>query len=228
MVRVLLIVGIAGGLPTVDNDIRLGDVVVGTEIIRYKAGDATGDGSEHTNHVEPPGRALFTGTQGLAVQLDEGLDIHQLLEETFVKTQKIKDDYQQPRNRRDRLLKADYEHASSCECLSSNPIDENTIVVRSDRPEYDRIKVHTGEIGSANEVLNDAAIRDKVASDLGILCSRQEPPSSINKFPCLHIRGICDYSILHKHEAGMVMLLLQLRCMQRSFCKPWPLKKSGE
>ncbi|KAJ5092966.1 hypothetical protein N7456_008827 [Penicillium angulare] len=200
MVRVLLIVGIANGLPTANNDVRLGDVVVGTEIIRYKVGDATGGAFEYTSHVEPAGRALFGGTQGLAVQLDEGLDLHQLLEETFVKTQKIKDDYQQPRNHRDQLLKADYGHASSCECLSSNPLDENTIIVRPDRPAYDRIKVHNGKIGSTDEVLNDSTIRDKVAKDLDILCSKQGPASSINSFPCLHVRGICDYSDSHKYE----------------------------
>ncbi|KAJ5717619.1 hypothetical protein N7488_003265 [Penicillium malachiteum] len=199
MIRVLLIVGIAGGIPSPRHDIRLGDVVVGTEIVRYEIGDATEE-LNYTSHIEPPGRALFTGTQGLAVQLDEGLDLHELLEKTFTKTQKIKDDYQRPRNRLDRLLKADYEHASSCECLSSGAIDENTLVARTDRPEYDRITVHTGRIGSTHITLNDAGKRDRAGKELGILCSKQEPSSSTNKFACLHIRGICDYSDSHQNH----------------------------
>ena len=198
MVRILLIAGIAGGIPTLKNDMRLGDVVVGTEIIRF-AGGATGE-LKHTSHVEPPGRALFTGAQGLAVQLDEGLDLHELVEKTFVKTQKIKDEYQQP-TRADRLLKEDYQHASSCECLSSSPMDENTLVIRPDRPEYDRIKVHTGRIGSTENILRDSRIRDGAGKELGILCSKQEPAPSANKFPCLHIRGICNYSDSHSNEA---------------------------
>ncbi|KAJ6095453.1 hypothetical protein N7486_006199 [Penicillium sp. IBT 16267x] len=178
------------------NDIRLGDIVVGTEIIRY-VGAAT-DEFEHSSHVEPPGRALFTGTQGLAVQLDEGLDLYNLLEKAFTKTQKIKDDYQKPRDCIDRLWKADYEHDPSCECLSS--LDETKLVSRPKRPDYDRIKVHSGKIGSTDKLTSHAGVRDNIRKKLGVLCSKEEPASAANKFPCLHIRGICDYADSHNND----------------------------
>ncbi|KAJ5994288.1 hypothetical protein N7451_010012 [Penicillium sp. IBT 35674x] len=196
MIRLLLIVGIAGGIPTLANDIRLGDIIIGTEIVRY-VGAAT-DEFEHSSHVEPAGRALFTGTQGLAVQLDEGLDLYDLLEKTFTKTQKIKDDYQKPQDSIDRLWKADYEHDSSCECLSS--LNETKLVSRPRRPDYDRIKVHSGKIGSTDKTAGHAGIRDNVGKKLGVLCSKEEPASATNKFPCLHIRGICDYADSHNND----------------------------
>ncbi|KAJ5759002.1 hypothetical protein N7520_006158 [Penicillium odoratum] len=196
MIRLLLIVGIAGGIPTSSNDIRLGDIVVGTEIVRYVR-TAT-DELEHFTHVEPPGRALFTGTQGLAVKLDEGLDLHKVLEKTFTKTQKIKDDYQQPRNGIDLLWKADFDHGLSCECLSS--ADETKLVYRPNRPDYDRIKVHSGRIGSTDKGTRDAGARDDIGNKLGILCSKEEPASPTNTLPCLHIRGICDYADSHNNN----------------------------
>ncbi|KAJ5650941.1 uncharacterized protein N7484_004664 [Penicillium longicatenatum] len=196
MIRLLLIVGIAGGIPTLGNDIRLGDIVVGTEIIRYRS-TATGE-FERSGHVEPAGRALFTGTQGLAVQLDEGLDLYNLLEKTFTKTQKIKDDYQKPQECIDHLWIADYEHDSS-QCLSS--VDERKLVSRPKRPDYDRIKVHSGKIGSTDKLTNNAGVRDNIGKKFGVLCSKEEPASAENKFPCLHIRGICNYADSHSNHA---------------------------
>ncbi|KAJ5646391.1 hypothetical protein N7490_002763 [Penicillium lividum] len=196
MIRLLLIVGISGGIPTPSNDIRLGDIVVGTEIVRYVR-TAT-DELEHSSHVEPPGRALFTGTQGLAVKLDEGLDLHKVLEKTFTKTQKIKDDYQQPQNGIDLLWKADFDHGLSCECLSS--ADETKLVYRPNRPYYDRIRVHSGKIGSTDKITRDAGARDDIGNKIGILCSKEEPASPANTLPCLHIRGICDYADSHTNN----------------------------
>jgi hypothetical protein len=43
--RVLLLVGIGGGVPSGSHDIRLGDVVVGTEIIRHDTGKLVEGGS---------------------------------------------------------------------------------------------------------------------------------------------------------------------------------------
>ncbi|RKK93250.1 hypothetical protein BFJ68_g15618 [Fusarium oxysporum] len=42
-------------------------------------------------------------------------------------------------------------------------------------------------------------MRDKLAAEKGVLCFEMEAAGLMNHFPCLVIRGICDYSDPHKN-----------------------------
>ncbi|KAE8314556.1 hypothetical protein BDV41DRAFT_575816 [Aspergillus transmontanensis] len=48
--------------------------------------------------------------------------------------------------------------------------------------------------------MKDANVRDKLANNEGVLCFEREAAGLMNHFPCLVIRGICDYSDSHKNE----------------------------
>jgi len=48
--------------------------------------------------------------------------------------------------------------------------------------------------------MKDATIRDALAKEKGILCFEMEAAGLMNRFPCLVVRGICDYSDSHKHN----------------------------
>ncbi|GKT41777.1 uncharacterized protein ColSpa_01958 [Colletotrichum spaethianum] len=65
------------------------------------------------------------------------------------------------------------------------------------------MKVHYGLIASGNQVIKDAVRRDKLNKDLGgrVLCVEMEAAGLVNDFPCLVIRGICDYADSHKNKA---------------------------
>jgi nucleoside phosphorylase len=43
-------------------------------------------------------------------------------------------------------------------------------------------------------------IRDRLAADKGVLCFEMEAAGLVNQFPCLVIRGICDYADSHKNK----------------------------
>ncbi|KAF7504338.1 hypothetical protein GJ744_002458 [Endocarpon pusillum] len=62
--------------------------------------------------------------------------------------------------------------------------------------------VHYGLIASGNQVISDAKFRDKLNKDLGgnVLCVVMEAAGIASNFPCLVIRGICDYSDSHKNK----------------------------
>jgi nucleoside phosphorylase len=49
--------------------------------------------------------------------------------------------------------------------------------------------------------MKDAVIRDRLAEREGVLCFEMESAGLMNHFPCLVIRGICDYSDTHKNKA---------------------------
>jgi nucleoside phosphorylase len=63
------------------------------------------------------------------------------------------------------------------------------------------VVIHYGLIASGNRVIKDGAERDRVASELeGVLCFEMEAAGMMNTFPCLVIRGICDYADSHKNK----------------------------
>jgi nucleoside phosphorylase len=48
--------------------------------------------------------------------------------------------------------------------------------------------------------MKDALTRDTLAAKKGVLCFEMEAAGLMNHFPCLVIRGICDYSDSHKNK----------------------------
>jgi nucleoside phosphorylase len=77
--------------------------------------------------------------------------------------------------------------------------DKKKVVKRKPRD----MRVHYGLIASGNQVIKDAKFRDKLNKDLGghVLCVEMEAAGIMNNFPCIIIRGICDYSDSHKNKA---------------------------
>lgn len=60
--------------------------------------------------------------------------------------------------------------------------------------------IHYGKIASSNKLIKDANVRDRLSSELGAICFEKEAAGMIGIFPCLVIRGICDYSDSHKNK----------------------------
>jgi nucleoside phosphorylase len=65
--------------------------------------------------------------------------------------------------------------------------------------------LHYGTIASGNQVIRSAAERDQVSAELGgVLCFEMEAAGLMDSFPCLVIRGICDYADSHKNKRWQV------------------------
>jgi nucleoside phosphorylase len=75
------------------------------------------------------------------------------------------------------------------------------LIERQERAEHeDNPAIHYGLVASANQLMKDAVIRDRLAAEKGVLCFEMEAAGLMNHFPCLVIRGICDYSDSHKNK----------------------------
>ncbi|KAL6828193.1 ankyrin repeat-containing domain protein [Trichoderma camerunense] len=64
------------------------------------------------------------------------------------------------------------------------------------------INIHYGLIASGNQVVKDRIIRDRINQSLGgeVLCIEMEAAGLMNNFPCIIIRGICDYADEKKNK----------------------------
>lgn len=64
------------------------------------------------------------------------------------------------------------------------------------------LRVHYGLIASGNQVIKDAEFRDSLDKKLGghLLCVEMEAAGLMDYFPCVVIRGICDYADSRKNK----------------------------
>jgi nucleoside phosphorylase len=97
----------------------------------------------------------------------------------------------------DQLFQAEYDHVgggTTCE-----QCDVSRLVVRPTRDSPDPV-VHYGTIASGNQVMRHGGTRDRLSREFGVLCFEMEAAGLMNDFPCVVIRGICDYADSHKNK----------------------------
>jgi nucleoside phosphorylase len=98
----------------------------------------------------------------------------------------------------DILFDAKYEHVNNNDTCAD--CDTSRIVSRPPRDDSG-ITVHYGLIASGNQVIKHGTKRDEISKDLGgALCFEMEAAGLMNNFPCIVIRGICDYADSHKNK----------------------------
>lgn len=98
----------------------------------------------------------------------------------------------------DRLFPSDYDHVGGKTCAKC---DVSRSIYREERETTEPV-IHYGVIASGNTLIKDAKFRDSLAERIGhqCLCVEMEAAGLVNKFPCLVIRGICDYADSHKND----------------------------
>ncbi|KAL7755413.1 hypothetical protein ACKLNR_014511 [Fusarium oxysporum f. sp. zingiberi] len=210
-VRFGLMVGIGGGAPTPEHDIRLGDVVVSASghgkggVFQYDFGKAVqGQEFQETGFLNQPPTILRTAVHGLLTQYKrKGHQLDKHINDILVENPRLKKEFQRPKSSTDRLYRSSKVHPpdDQSSCVKACGDDPSTLVVRPGRTEYeDNPAIHYGLIASSNRLMKDALTRDALAAEKGVLCFEMEAAGLMNHFPCLVIRGICDYSDSHKNK----------------------------
>ncbi len=204
-IRFGLMVGIGGGVPSREADIRLGDIVVSKPtttfggVVQYDYGKTVTEGRfERIGTLNKPPQALLTAVTKL--QADHILDDSQIpthLSEIVTKYPAKMSNFTHRGQQQDRLFQADYNHVGSEN--TCDDCDASKLVARVARATDNPI-VHYGLIASGNQVMKHGGTRDHLARELGILCFEMEAAGLVDNFPCLVIRGICDYADSHKNK----------------------------
>jgi nucleoside phosphorylase len=201
-ISIRLMVGIGGGVPSTEHDIRLGDVVVSRPgphdggVVQYDFGKMIKGGVfEKTGSLASPPPALLSAVSHLeALNNNDGSKISTFLE--AFNTENLKSKFEYPSADRDRLFASDYDHVQEqATCVNC---DKSRLVNRPPRKTLPI--VHHGTIASGNKVMKDAKSRDELGRKLGALCFEMEAAGLMNTFPCIVIRGICDYADTHKNK----------------------------
>ena len=196
-IRFGLMVGIGGGVPG-QHDIRLGDVVVSQPyqghcgVIQYDFGKATPTGFERTGFLNSPPQLLLSGVSRM--RANHLLQRSRLFE--YVTQAQDIPSFRRENAGPDILYQSSYNH------VGANSGENCSFEMVVDRlPRQKEIEVHYGTIASGNQVMRDAKTRDEISKEFGgVLCFEMEAAGLMNNFPCLVIRGICDYSDSHKNK----------------------------
>ncbi|RYP39319.1 hypothetical protein DL768_010725 [Monosporascus sp. mg162] len=196
-IRVRLMVGIGGGVPG-KADVRLGDVVVSTEVVQYDMGKTVRDGLLHRTGIprRPPPAVMTAVAKLRANHESKHSKIPSILSETFQRNP-LMSQYARPSSLPDQLFDSGYDHVGSMDsCVGC---EKSKLLERSPRSN-ETPKIHYGVVASGNQVMKHAKTRDRLARELDIICFEMEAAGLMDGFPCLVIRGICDYSDSHKNK----------------------------
>ncbi|EPS39476.1 hypothetical protein H072_6745 [Dactylellina haptotyla CBS 200.50] len=210
-----IMVGIGGGIPSLHNDIRLGDVAVSSPtgssggVFQHDYGDAVEGGRIiPKGQLNRPPTVLINAIISLQAIHPKLLGSRML--NTIRGVQERDDRFCRPDASADRLFNAEYKHVepakagpkicSECgKCLRCDSCDHQREIQRGQRV-YEYPYIHYGVIASGNQVIKDGIMRDRIASIHNAICFEMEAAGLMNNFPCSVIRGISDYADSHKNK----------------------------
>ncbi|KAK2809089.1 hypothetical protein FQN50_004143 [Emmonsiellopsis sp. PD_5] len=185
-IKVGLLVGIGGGIPP---KVRLGDIVVGTPVDQYPGvvqwdmGKEEEEGFKRTGAMNPPPVLLRTAASKLVTNHKlHGPKIYQYLKDVEKKYPALEPECTQSASLKDPLSTTNHE-------------------LNGAQRKPGELRVHYGLIASGNQVIKDAEFRDWVNERLGgnVLCFEMEA-AGLMDFPCIVIRGVCDYADSQKNK----------------------------
>ncbi|KAF3147242.1 hypothetical protein TWF703_000082 [Orbilia oligospora] len=201
-----LMVGVGGGAPSADNDIRLGDLVISQPtgvsggVIQYDFGAAMENGEFlRIGSLNAPPSILLNAVA--FIKAEDQAKLGQKISEIAQEIEENDSKFQYPGQETDILFRADYNHVpgEGRQRETCKSCDTSKVVPRPER-KYDHPYFHYGIIASGNQVIKDSIKRNSISAQTGALCFEMEAAGLMNDFPCLVIRGICDYSDGHKNK----------------------------
>ncbi|OQD63020.1 hypothetical protein PENPOL_c010G05213 [Penicillium polonicum] len=189
-------------------DIRLGDVVISLHsksseaVIQYDFGKSI----QNQEFIraggqlnKPPGIVLNAVSMLQGQHARKGHKICELLSNMLANNPRMEKKFKHPGSAKDQLFKSEASHVEGKKCESCRGPDDTNLVKRKQRSS-DEPQIHYGTIGSADQVMKDALLRDKWSQREKIKCFEMEAAGLTDTLPCLVIRGICDYADSHKNK----------------------------
>ncbi|KAK7222580.1 hypothetical protein V2G26_010583 [Clonostachys chloroleuca] len=229
-VKLALVVGICGAVPkNGDEDIMLGDVIIGEKVVQHDFGRRYGDKFYRKIHNLGKANKEVSSITGKykTPRSKRNVESHaaEILKDLQSRTvaQGRHGEYDDPGYASDRLFNPDYRHrhtvSPSCICASclkdADPTcsvalvstckelhcDEKEMIHREPRSSSMRTPIiHIGAIASGDTVMKSGIQRDTIANELGVIAFEMEGCGVWEELPCLVIKGVCDYADSHKDK----------------------------
>ncbi|KAF2715870.1 purine and uridine phosphorylase [Polychaeton citri CBS 116435] len=210
-------------------DVVVGCVNGVPSVINYALGKSTVDGFDIRSELAEPPEALSRAISALETRHQRLGPTYLSHLSKFLKDNprlnhpRLRRDYYNMPDDPDHLFQSDFVHPkgeSNCQTCVSFAISREPRLLRAlpdglegekfvrvgDDGLADYPAVFLGTIGSADTLMKDATERDAVFDIVKeqrkakLLCFEMEASGIVKNWPCLVIRGICDYSDSHKND----------------------------
>lgn len=200
-------------------DIRLGDVVISLHsksaeaVVQYDFGKSVQ--AKEFIHIggqlnKSPNIVLNAVAMLRGQHARKGHKIPELLSKVLTDNPIMATNFKRPGSAKDHLFKSDIIHKEGKKsCKSCCGLDNSNLVQRKDR-HNDAPQLHYGTIGSADQVMKDAKLRDKWARKEKIKCFEMEAAGKTLFNPCLE----SFVSDLPLRVDGFVSLPCHSRCLR--------------
>ncbi|KAL4932433.1 nucleoside phosphorylase domain-containing protein [Aspergillus undulatus] len=208
-IRMGVMVTIGSGIPTASEDIRLGDVVVGTPDRNFNGLI----GFRQLNVQEDKNRAELTDTPAFkdyprllvsaarALGADRSLGVQGkipfYMNQAFEWYPDKKETYKYPGVSNDKYFSANDTHADNDTKHCGN-CDQEKVIPRKARESTDPV-AHRGTIASADRAVSDVGVRDFLQMRFGAKGIQVGAAGLGNDFPTLVILGVADYADSHSN-----------------------------
>ncbi|KAI0120426.1 purine and uridine phosphorylase [Hypoxylon sp. NC0597] len=228
-VKVVLVVGICGGVPGgPQKEVLLGDVIISDEVIQHDFGKQYPDSFELKNTIKDslgrPNQEIRALLAKLRIprQLEKlGRNTSQHLE---ILQERLGKEFQYPGPEQDRLFESSYRHrhhrrVDSGECKICDRCESKTDPICEEAQESSchdlgcngklvyrgrlaagnpQLAIHIGTIASGDTVMKSGEDRDEIARKYRVIAFEMEAAGVWDNFPCIVIKGVCDYADSHK------------------------------
>ncbi|KAF1957155.1 hypothetical protein CC80DRAFT_515985 [Byssothecium circinans] len=121
----------------------------------------------------------------------------------FKRKPSLRKNYQRLDLSSDRLYQSTvtYSLKSEANCAEVCGNDPSKMILQPKRiKDEDNLTIYYGLIASGNQVIMNASIQDALIRERDVLCFEIEVAGLMNYFPCLVVRGICDYLDSHRDK----------------------------
>ncbi|KAH7230886.1 phosphorylase superfamily protein [Fusarium tricinctum] len=207
-IKLALVVGICGVIPfgPSNDEIVLGDVIISNGVIQYDFGRQLPDRFVRKNTLldvpDRPNleiRGVFAKLTGIRHRRQLSAKIADYLD-VLRQDRSLHAEY--PGSTEDRLFEASYRHTDdqkSCEQLGCNGqlVSRSRLVNAEVSPTP---AIHFGLIASGDAVMKSGKDRDRIAVAEGVIAFEMEGAGVWDSFPCIIIKGACDYADSHKRK----------------------------
>lgn len=256
-IELALVVGICGGAPYSPprEPIFLGDAIISDRIITYDFGKQYPDGFKRKTDVKDvlgrPSHELMALLGGLSVDLNrkefqDRMALHaqnvqqadgkwcrpaiddRLYETSYVHKHHIKPDSLICDCSFNEMPDRACELAMSNDCASLG-CDQKRISRRRDQENTSNANVHIGIIASADTVMKSGPHRDRLADTEGVIGYEMEGAGICDHFPCIVIKGVCDYADSHKGKEWQLYAAANGAAAAKTFLEYMnPVSRKGE
>jgi nucleoside phosphorylase len=118
----------------------------------------------------------------------------------------------------------------SCEqlkCDTNHLVSRERLAECNANDKQPRPRVHFGLVASGSSVMKSGMDRDSIAKNEDVLAFEMEGAGVWDTFPCLIIKGVCDYADSHKNRRWQIYAAATAATCMKAFLENWAYSKAS-